>query len=86
MRVLRKEALIDPGRQSCRHYEGITSEEAYGGHLIGRCRYCPRVVDYTLAQATPIEVRDMLRQKSRRGQARATASRSKEAESVISGN
>ena len=81
---LNKQSIIQAGTPGCRHYEGIASEEVFNGHLIGRCRYCPRVVDYTLAQATPIEVREMLRRKSRRGQARATESRKEASRAILS--
>ena len=85
MRGLKTEAIITAGAEGCRHYEGITAEVAYSGHLIGRCRYCPRVVDYTVAQATPLELQELRRKKSRRGQARATENRRKErADAVLS--
>ena len=68
---LRSEAVINPGNPGCRHYEDIRTEAGYGGHLIGRCRYCPKATDYTIAQAVPDELKKLAREKSRRGQAAA---------------
>lgn len=88
MRRFNKEAIINAGTPGCRHYEGITSEEEYGGHLIGRCRNCPRVIDYTVAQSTLNELKQWRRRKSQRGQEKAMESlqRQKEAKSAIPGD
>ena len=68
-KAIREDAILAPGTPGCVHHEDLKPEEEYGGHIIGRCRYCPRVIDYSVAQATPDDYKKMLREKSRRGQA-----------------
>jgi hypothetical protein len=47
--------IINPGRPDCRHISEVKKRLDHGNHLIGECRLCGKVIDYTVAQA-PIDI------------------------------
>lgn len=44
------DGIVTPGTEGCIHFEVLRYEEEMDNHLIGRCRHCPRVKDYTVLQ------------------------------------